>query len=121
MTDHSDRVNILALQHRLRIAVARDLDHGAAELFAGGHVFRRNTPWPTMPVAPNRITFMICQAYVEMGRYRLIAPIITMTKNTSTMPWTTANGGSAGGTLGASACSAGTFRNDWITSTNTLR
>ena len=47
--------------------------------------------------------------------------MITITKNTSTMPWATANGGSAGGTLGASACSAGTFRNDWTTSTNTLR
>ena len=55
------------------------------------------------------------------GRYRRITPMITMTKNTSTMPWAMANGGSAGGTLGASACSAGTFRNDWTTSTNTLR
>src|SRR6202022_443169 len=38
-----DRVDILALQHRLRIAIARDLDHGAAELLAGRHVLRRHT------------------------------------------------------------------------------
>jgi hypothetical protein len=50
-----------------------------------------------------------------------IAGSITTTKNTSTMHWTMANGGSVGGTLGASACSVGTFRKDWITSTNTLR
>ena len=60
-------------------------------------------------------------AYAGIGRYRLIAPMITTTKNTSTMPWAMANGGSAGGTLGASACSAGIFRKLWITSTNTLR
>ena len=63
----------------------------------------------------------LSQADVGVGRYRRITPMITTTKNTSTMPWTMANGGSAGGTLGASACSAGTFRKDWITSTNTLR
>src|SRR5215213_3296308 len=61
------------------------------------------------------------QLYVGAGRYRRTAPMITTTKKTSTMPWATANGGSAGGTLGASACSTGTFRNDWITSTNMLR
>jgi hypothetical protein len=63
----------------------------------------------------------LSQAYVAVGRYRRITPMITTTKNTSTMPWTMANCGSAGGTLGASACSAGTFRKDWITSRNTLR
>ena len=40
---------------------------------------------------------------------------------TSTMTWTTANGGSLGGTLGASACRGPILRKLWITSTNTLR
>src|SRR5882724_5840900 len=57
----------------------------------------------------------------EIGRYRRSTTMITATKSTSTTPWTTANGGSAGGTLGASACRAGTFRKDWITRTKMLR
>src|SRR5471030_321016 len=61
------------------------------------------------------------QANVGIDRNRLTAPMITMMKNTSTTPWTTANGGSLGGTLGASACNGPTFRKLWITSTNTLR
>src|ERR1700726_672089 len=61
------------------------------------------------------------QPYVGIGRNRLMAPMITMTKNTSTMPWRMANGGSLGGTLGASACNAGTLRKAWMTSTNMLR
>ncbi|HVQ73414.1 MAG TPA: hypothetical protein VMT08_38535 [Bradyrhizobium sp.] len=39
--------------------------------------------------------------------------MITATKNASTMPWTTE--------LAASACSAGSFRKDWISSRNALR
>ena len=53
------------------------------------------------------------QTYVGVGRYRRITPMITTTKNNSTMPWTME--------LDASARSAGRFRKDWITSTNTLR
>src|ERR1700676_3418981 len=69
--------------------------------------------------ASPRLTFN--QPYVGIGRNRLMAPMITMTKNTSTMPWKMANGGSLGGTLGASACNAGTLRKAWMTSTNMLR
>src|SRR5260370_748951 len=59
------------------------------------------------------------QANVGMGRNRLAAPMITMTKNASTMPWITANGGSV--CVGASAFRASTLRNPWITRTNTFR
>jgi len=38
----SDEIDIRAFQHRLRIAVARDVNHGAADLFAHGHVGRRD-------------------------------------------------------------------------------
>src|SRR4249920_3020263 len=51
---------------------------------------------------------------LHAGRKRRNAPMIISTKNTSTMPCTTPNTGPDGGTLGASACSAGTLRNDWI-------
>jgi hypothetical protein len=47
---------------------------------------------------------------LRIGRYRRIMPMITTTKNTSTMPWTMANGGSVGGMLVGGACRAGTFR-----------
>lgn len=59
----------------------------------GGYGWTKRFPWIRMPALARRI-----------------APMITTTKNASTMPWTMANGGSAGGTLGASAGSAGTFR-----------
>src|SRR5437879_6351355 len=55
------------------------------------------------------------QASAAVGRNRRDAPTITMTKNSSTRPWITAKGGSLGGTLGASACSAGILRKPWIT------
>src|SRR5664280_611233 len=61
------------------------------------------------------------QANAGIGRYRRNAPMIMMTKNTSTMPWTTANTGPDGGLPGASAVRAGTLRKLWITSTNTLK
>ena len=61
------------------------------------------------------------QAYAGIGRNRRIAPMITTTKNRSTMPWTTANAGPDGGLPGASAVSAGILRKLWITSTNTLK
>src|SRR5262245_44121606 len=57
----------------------------------------------------------------QAGRNRRTAPIVVMTKNTSTMPCTTANTGPDGGLPGATAVSAGIFRNDWITSTKQLR
>jgi hypothetical protein len=44
------------------------------------------------------------QVRIDVGWYRRITPMITMTKNTSTMPWTMANGSSAGAALGARAC-----------------
>src|SRR5882724_7332168 len=34
------RIDVLALQDRFRIAIARHADHGAAEFFAGGHELR---------------------------------------------------------------------------------
>ncbi len=55
------------------------------------------------------------------GRNRLTAPVITTTKNSSTMPCTTANTGPDGGLPGASAVNAGILRKLWITSTNTLQ
>src|SRR5258708_39469664 len=50
------------------------------------------------------------QAKVGIGRNRLIAPMIIRTKNTSTIPCTTANTGPDGGLPGASAVNAGTLR-----------
>jgi hypothetical protein len=38
----------------------------------------------------------------QAGRKRRTEAMIAMTKSTSTTPWVTANGGSLGGTLGAS-------------------
>ena len=61
------------------------------------------------------------QAFGHAGRKRRHAPMIMTTKNTSTMPWATANTGPEGGLPGASAVSAGTFRKLWMTSTNTLK
>jgi hypothetical protein len=46
MSTRLDRVDIRALQNRFRIAIARHLDHGAAELFAGRHVVRRGSHHP---------------------------------------------------------------------------
>ena len=57
----------------------------------------------------------------QTGRNRLMAPMVTRTKNSSTMPCTMANTGPAGGLPGATALSAGTLRKLWITSTNTLK
>src|SRR5450756_1741202 len=39
----SEPIDILALQNRLRIAVPRHLDHGAADLLGRGHVIWRQT------------------------------------------------------------------------------
>ena len=84
--------------------------------------------------APSRVTFYAVRRREMMssapdqanvtGLNRRQAPMITTAKNTSTMPCTTANtgpDGGFGGTAGASACSAGTLRKLWMTSTKTLR
>src|SRR6266478_4917008 len=60
-------------------------------------------------------------AEFHAGLNRRHAPMIIRTKNTSTMPWTTANTGPDGGLPGATAVSAGILRKLWITSTNTLK
>src|SRR5581483_10876338 len=46
----------------------------------------------------------------QAGRKRRNAAMPAMTKSTSTTPWVTANGGSLGGTLGASSCNTPIFR-----------
>src|SRR6516225_6847873 len=59
-----------------------------------------------------------------IGLNRRHAPMITSTKNTKTMPCTTPNTGpegGAGGTLGATACNAGTLRNAWMIRTKMFR
>src|ERR1700716_1912067 len=68
-----DSVDIFAFEHRPWIAATRHPDHGAADLLGRGHVFcrtastlsalgasrhSRSTPCPTIPVAPNRMTFI---------------------------------------------------------------
>src|ERR1700742_2602173 len=61
------------------------------------------------------------QANTGAGRNRLTAPMITTTKNSSTMPCNRANAGPEGGLPGASAINAGILRKLWITSTKTFR
>src|SRR5215470_1668714 len=57
----------------------------------------------------------------QAGRNRVTARNVMKAKNASTMSCTAPNTGPDGGAPGAIACSAGTFRKVWITSTKQLR
>src|SRR6185369_7710605 len=88
----------------------------------GGH---GNSPLvtPSMSIKPADASPPASQSSAEFdhaGRNRRHTPMIMTTKNTSTMPCTTANTGPLGGLPGASAVKAGILRKLWITSTKTL-
>src|SRR3954447_11413000 len=50
---HLDPIDVVTFQHRLGIALSSHFDHGAADLFSGGHVCRRQAieqrPWRRSP------------------------------------------------------------------------
>src|SRR4051794_10107169 len=83
---------------------------GMGFLFVGCIRARRSAPTTADVVARG-----------QAGWKRLTARNVMKAKNASTMSCTTANTGPDGGLPGASAVSAGIFRNDWITSTKQLR
>ena len=105
VAEHDRLARAPVLVEDLDAVLGGDGGHGNSPLCCviPGHASTRGPGiWMSRSSSGSRVT-TIGQAYVSAGRNRRDAPMITRTKNTSTMPCTTANTGPAGGSPGASA------------------